>query len=112
MSLQSFKEDILNGIPNQLPEMPAFDPAVNHAPKRKDILSEDEKKLALTNALSYFKTDFHAALIPEFKEELEQYGRIYMYRFRPKYAMYARPVKEYPALSLQAACIMMMRQNH
>jgi urocanate hydratase len=88
----SFKEEIKMGIPDQLPEKRAYDPAINHAPKRKDILSEEEKKLALRNALRYFQPQHHQMLLPEFKEELETYGRIYMYRFRPLYKMHARPI--------------------
>jgi urocanate hydratase len=112
MQLSEFQKDILAGIPNVLPEAMPYDPNVNHAPKRKEILSKEEKKLALRNALRYFEPKHHAVLAPEFLEELERYGRIYMYRLRPQYAMYARPVEEYPAKSKQAAAIMLMIQNN
>jgi len=95
-----------------LPAPQAYDPNVNHAPKRKDILTAEEKKLALRNALRYFDPKHHAALLPEFSKELETYGRIYMYRFRPTYKMQARPIEEYPAKSKQAAAIMLMIQNN
>ncbi|PZD78665.1 urocanate hydratase [Mesonia sp. K7] len=108
----TFKEQILQGIPDNLPNKKAYDTSINHAPKRKEILSEDEKKLALRNALRYFEPKHHATLIPEFKEELETYGRIYMYRFRPDYKMYARPIDDYPGESLQAKAIMLMIQNN
>ncbi|MBR6933839.1 MAG: urocanate hydratase, partial [Bacteroidales bacterium] len=98
----TFQEELLAGIPAELPEVKPYDPAVSHAPKRKDILSEEEKVLALKNALRYFPERHHAILAPEFAEELRRYGRIYMYRFRPSYEMYARPVGEYPARSRQA----------
>ena len=100
------------GSPEVLPEMPAYDTEINHAPKRKDILSPEEKRLALRNALRYFPKHLHAQLAPEFAEELRKYGRIYMYRLRPTYPMYARPIDEYPARSRQAAAIMMMIQNN
>ena len=108
----TFQEELLAGIPAELPEVKPYDPAVSHAPKRKDILSEEEKVLALKNALRYFPERHHAILAPEFAEELRRYGRIYMYRFRPSYEMYARPVGEYPARSRQAAAIMAMIQNN
>lgn len=108
----TFQEQILEGIPNKLPQPKLYDLSINHAPKRKDILSADEKKLALRNALRYFDTKHHAELLPEFKEELETYGRIYMYRFRPDYKMFARPIDDYPARSKQAAAIMLMIQNN
>ena len=108
----SFKEAILKGIPDELPAQRAYEPAVNHAPKRKAILSEYEQELALRNALRYFPEKHHTTLLPEFKEELETYGRIYMYRFRPGYEMYARPVEDYPGNSLQAKAIMLMIQNN
>lgn len=108
----SFKEQIEQGIPNELPQQKIFDTSVSHAPKRKDILSGEEKKLALKNALRYFDKKHHAELLTEFKEELEKYGRIYMYRFRPEYRMYARPINEYPGKSLQAKSIMLMIQNN
>jgi len=108
----TFQEQILEGIPNILPQPQAYDTTINHAPKRKDILSPDEKKLALQNALRYFDKIHHAELISEFKKELDTYGRIYMYRFRPSYKMYARPIEAYPAKSKQAAAIMLMIQNN
>tara|TARA_R110000787_G_scaffold282235_1_gene394002 strand:- start:3045 stop:5033 length:1989 start_codon:yes stop_codon:yes gene_type:complete len=107
-----FKEEIQQGIPNNLPLANDYDPSINHAPKRKDILSIDEKKLALQNALRYFDAKHHAILLPEFKSELETYGRIYMYRFRPDYKMYARPISEYPGKTEQAKAIMLMIQNN
>ena len=108
----TFKEEILQGIPEVMPETKPYDKEINHAPKRKDILSEDEKKLALRNALRYFPSSLHAALAPEFAAELRDTGRIYMYRYRPSYPMYARPIDEYPAHSRQAAAIMAMIQNN
>lgn len=108
----TFKEQIQQGIPSILPSKQPYDPAINHAPKRKEILSAEEKKLALKNALRYFDSKHHAELIPEFSEELETYGRIYMYRLRPDYKMYARPIDEYPGKSLQAKAIMHMIQNN
>ena len=108
----TFKELIQQGIPSTLPPKATYDLAINHAPKRKDILSVEEKKLALKNALRYFEPKHHAELIIEFSEELEKYGRIYMYRFRPDYRMYARPIDEYPGKSLQAKAIMHMIQNN
>ena len=94
MSLEQFQADIRQGIPAELPELPPYDTDINHAPKRKDILTPEEKRLALRNALRYFPEELHAELAPEFAEELKQYGRIYMYRYRPQYAMYARPINE------------------
>lgn len=108
----NFKDQIQQGIPSILPKKKAYDTEINHAPKRKDILSEKEKELALRNALRYFQPEHHAELLPEFREELEKYGRIYMYRFRPDYKMYARPVDEYPGKSQQAKAIMLMIQNN
>ncbi|PYF74940.1 urocanate hydratase [Pedobacter nutrimenti] len=108
----NFKEQILQGIPAVLPAKKAWDAQVNHAPVRKDILSPEEKKLSLRNALRYFPEEWHQELAAEFLEELQQYGRIYMYRFRPDYQMYARPVGDYPYQSLHAACIMLMIQNN
>ncbi|PXY40462.1 urocanate hydratase [Flavobacterium cheongpyeongense] len=108
----TFKEQIQQGIPSILPTKKEYDLSINHAPKRKEILSAEEKKLALKNALRYFEPIHHAELIPEFSEELEKYGRIYMYRFRPDYKMYARPIDEYPGKSLQAKAIMHMIQNN
>lgn len=112
MTKEQFIADIRAGIPDTLPEPQAYDTTINHAPKRKDILTSEEKKLALRNALRYFPKKFHATLTPEFAEELHKYGRIYMYRFRPTYDMYARPIDEYPHKSEQAAAIMMMIQNN
>lgn len=108
----TFKEAILQGIPNELPAPKSYDPAINHAPERKEILTSEEKELALRNALRYFDAEHHATLLPEFKDELETYGRIYMYRFRPDYTMYARPIDEYPGKSQQAKAIMLMIQNN
>lgn len=108
----TFQEQIKQGIPSVLPPKKPYNPNVSHAPKRKEILTEEEKKLALKNALRYFEPKFHAELIPEFKEELEKYGRIYMYRFKPDYEMYARPIEEYPGSSLQARAIQLMIQNN
>ena len=110
--MEDFKHTILAGIPEELPAPRPYDTSVNHAPKRKDILTKEEKKLALKNALRYFDPKHHAVLAPEFAEELEKYGRIYMYRFRPTYEMYARPIDEYPAKCKQAAAIMAMIQNN
>ena len=112
MTREEFIADIRGGIPEELPELQAYDTEINHAPKRKDILTPEQKKLALRNALRYFPKHLHAALAPEFAEELKKYGRIYMYRYRPKYEMYARPIDEYPARSRQAAAIMLMIQNN
>jgi urocanate hydratase len=112
MDKEQFAAEIRAGIPDVLPEPMPYDTEINHAPKRKDILTPAEKKLALRNALRYFPKKFHAVLAPEFADELETYGRIYMYRFRPKYEMYARPIDEYPHRSLQAAAIMLMIQNN
>ncbi len=112
MTATKFRKRILEGIPNELPVPKAFDNHINHAPKRKDILNAEEKRLALKNALRYFPKKFHAVLAREFLSELETFGRIYMYRFRPDYEMYARPISEYPAQSKQAASIMLMIQNN
>jgi urocanate hydratase len=111
-TMLSFKEQIIQGIPSELPSKREYDNSISHAPKRKDILSEEEKKLALKNALRYFDKKHHAELISEFREELESYGRIYMYRFRPEYSIYARPINEYPGKSVQAQSIMLMIQNN
>jgi len=108
----TFQDQIKEGIPTVLPQPKAFETDINHAPKRKAILSEDEKKLALRNALRYFDPKDHAVLVKEFSEELEKYGRIYMYRLRPDYKMYARPISEYPGKSEQAKAIMLMIQNN
>ena len=108
----SFQKEITQGIPQLLPALPEWDDSVSHAPKRKDILTADEKRLALRNALRYFQPSQHAELLPEFAEELRIYGRIYMYRFRPAGRIYARPVEQYPARCKQAAAIMLMIQNN
>ena len=110
--ITSFQEQILAGIPQTLPEPKDYDHSINHAPKRKEILSSEEKSLALKNALRYFPAEQHAVLAAEFAQELKDYGRIYMYRFRPDYEMYARPIDDYPAKSKQAAAIMAMIQNN
>ncbi len=108
----NFQESIIQGIPKELPAKTKLDPSVSHAPKRKAILNKEEEKLALRNALRYFPKEWHAELAAEFLEELREYGRIYMYRFRPTYEMYARGIEEYPAKSQQAAAIMLMIQNN
>ncbi len=107
-----FKKSILEGIPNVLPKYKGARPEINHAPKRKDILNKEEKKLALKNALRYFPKKYHVELAEEFANELKKYGRIYMYRFRPDYKIYARSIDKYPAKSKQAAAIMLMIQNN
>ena len=112
MTHEEFCADIRAGIPEILPEPIPYDPNVNHAPRRKQILTPEQTHLALKNALRYFPAEQHAELAPEFARELHDYGRIYMYRLRPRYKMYARPVEEYPARSRQAAAIMMMIQNN
>ena len=112
MTLQEFQQSIREGIPAELPAPKAYEPEINHAPKRKDILTKEEKKLAIRNALRYFDPKHHAVLAPEFAEELEKYGRIYMYRFRPDYKMYAHNINDYPHKSLQAAGIMLMMNNN
>ena len=112
MTNMTFQDTILQGIPDILPEPRPYDTTVSHAPRRKDILTHEEKALALKNALRYFPPRHHAVLAPEFAHELETYGRIYMYRFRPTYEMYARPIGEYPARCTQAAAIMAMIQNN
>ena len=108
----TFQEQIQQGIPSVLPQPKPYEIDINHAPKRKEILSTEEKKLALRNALRYFEPQHHAELIKEFSKELESYGRIYMYRLRPDYKMYARPIDEYPGKSEQAKAIMLMIQNN
>ena len=108
----TFQDQIKEGIPTVLPEPKKFETEINHAPKRKEILSDDEKKLALRNSLRYFEPKDHAVLVKEFSEELEQYGRIYMYRLRPDYQIFARPISEYPGKSEQAKAIMLMIQNN
>src|ERR1051325_6445416 len=111
MSL-SFANEIKQGIPTELPPPALFDPTINHAPKRKDILTKPEKQLAIRNALRYFDKRHHAVLAKEFAEELKTHGRIYMYRFRPSYAMHARALNEYPHKSKAAGAIMLMIQNN
>ena len=108
----TFQQEIAQGIPSTLPQPKPYDPEINHAPKRKDILTPEQKLLALRNALRYFPKHLHKQLAPEFADELRRYGRIYMYRYRPDYEMYARPIDEYPARSRQAAAIMLMIQNN
>ncbi len=112
MTIEEFQHDIQNGIPTAIPAKKPFDPQINHAPKRKDILSPEEKKLALRNALRYFPKDQHAELIEDFLDELNRYGRIYMHRYRPEYTMYARPISDYPGKCEQAKAIMLMIQNN
>ncbi|NPA42827.1 MAG: urocanate hydratase [Chlorobi bacterium] len=110
--MNDFARQIRQGIPSQLPPPKPYDPSVNHAPPRRLILTDEEKKLAVRNALRYFPPEWHAELAPEFWDELHRYGRIYMYRFRPDYPMYARPIHEYPAKIPEAAAIMLMIQNN
>ncbi len=112
MTTEQFQQEIRLGIPDTLPETKAYDKEINHAPKRKDILTPEEKRLALRNALRYFPKHLHEKLAPEFMDELRQYGRIYMYRYRPSYDIHARPIDEYPHKSVQAAAIMLMIQNN
>ncbi|MBP6979300.1 MAG: urocanate hydratase [Bacteroidales bacterium] len=112
MTVTDFQKAIIQGIPDSLPEIKSWDPAINHAPVRRDVLNIEEKKLAVRNALRYFDPKFHSALAPEFANELKNFGRIYMYRFRPDYKIYARPLDEYPHRSRQAAAIMLMIQNN
>lgn len=112
MTIEEFQQSIREGIPDVLPEPKPYDPEINHAPKRKDILTVEEKKQAVRNALRYFNPRHHRVLAREFSGELEKYGRIYMYRFRPDYRMYARCIHDYPHRSLQAAAIMLMIQNN
>ncbi|HYG52632.1 MAG TPA: urocanate hydratase [Flavobacteriales bacterium] len=112
VSPADFKKLVLQGIPDKLPSEKPYDPNLNHAPRRKDILSKEEKKLAVRNALRYFPAKHHAVLAKEFADELKKYGRIYMYRYRPDYSIYARPVSEYPGKSLQAKCIQHMLSNN
>ena len=108
----TFEDEILEGIPDTLPPVRPYDDSYNHAPKRKSILSSEDLKLALKNALRYFDKKHHEILIKEFKIELDTYGRIYMYRFRPTHKIVARPIDAYPAKSRQAAAIMLMIQNN
>ena len=107
-----FKEQILQGIPAELPEKKPYPTDANRAPKRKDILSVEEKCLAVRNALRYFPEQWHNELAVEFAQELKEFGRIYMYRFKPGYKIYARSIEEYPAMSKQAAAIMLMIHNN
>lgn len=110
--MKTFQEEILEGIPNYIPELPDFDESINRAPKRRDVLSPKEKVLAIKNALRYFPPETHSFWAKEFANELKEYGRIYMYRLRPKHPIYARPIDEYPAKTRQAAAIMLMIQNN
>jgi len=112
MTTDIFRRLIMQGIPSALPHPRPFDNSINHAPRRKDILTKDEKKLAVRNALRYFPGEFHKVLAIEFAEELKDYGRIYMYRFRPEYEIKARPIDDYPYRSRNAAAIMMMISNN
>ena len=112
MTLQEFQNDIRAGIPDRLPAAKPYDKQINHAPKRKGILTPEEEVLAIRNALRYFPAKHHATLAREFAEELRKYGRIYMYRLRPDYEMYARPIDEYPCRCRQAAAVMLMIQNN
>ena len=110
--MKPFAEEILEGIPVQIPEEKPIEPAINHAPKRKEILNADEKKLALKNALRYFPKAQHAQLISEFLNELNTYGRIYMHRYRPNHEIIARPIFDYPGKCMEAKAIMLMIQNN
>lgn len=112
MTLNEFQRDIQQGVPSEIPPRKDYDSSVNHAPKRKDILSREEKKLAIQNALRYFPENQHKELADDFSEELRKYGRIYMYRYRPDYKIFARPINEYPGKSMQAKAIMLMIQNN
>ena len=112
MTLEEFRASILQGIPAILPALRSFDFSLNHAPKRKAILNKAEKKLALKNALRYFDKKHHEVLAPEFAKELQDYGRIYMYRFRPEYKIFARKISDYPHKTKQAAAIMLMLSNN
>ncbi|UOB17746.1 urocanate hydratase [Abyssalbus ytuae] len=112
MNNNTFKQQILQGIPDKLPAKKPYPENVNRAPRRKDILSKEEKQLAIRNALRYFPKEWHKELAEDFAEELNAYGRIYMYRFKPDYKMYARPIEAYPAKTVQAAAIMLMIQNN
>ena len=112
MTMSEFQRDILQGIPSSIPTKKEFDLTVNHAPKRKDLLSSEEKKLAIQNALRYIPSEQHSELSVDFLEELNRFGRIYMHRYRPDYKIYARPIDEYPGKSLQAKAIMLMIQNN
>jgi urocanate hydratase len=112
MTLLDFQDSIRQGIPDELPSLMPYDESVSHAPVRRDILTGAEKKLAIRNALRYFEKSFHSVLAPEFAEELRKYGRIYMYRFRPSYPIFARPIEDYPCRTKQASAIMLMIQNN
>ena len=112
MTLDAFRKEITEGIPTIIPETQEYDVTINHAPKRKEVLSTDEKKLALKNALRYFPKEQHRILAPEFAQEMKEYGRIYMLRFKPKHEMYARKIEDYPGKCLQAKAIMLMIQNN
>ncbi|MEJ6711698.1 MAG: urocanate hydratase [Flavobacteriales bacterium] len=112
MTLDAFRKEITEGIPTIVPETQEYDVTINHAPKRKEVLSTDEKKLALKNALRYFPKEQHSILAPEFAQEMKEYGRIYMLRFKPKHEMYARKIEDYPGKCLQAKAIMLMIQNN
>ena len=112
MTLEAFRNELMEGIPSVLPEIQIYDVNINHAPKRKEILSTEEKKLALKNALRYFPEQHHSVLAPEFAEEMRKYGRIYMLRFKPKHEMFARKIDDYPGKCLQAKAIMLMIQNN
>ena len=110
--MTDFQRSILEGIPAQIPAKQGYDININHAPKRKDILNNEEKELALKNALRYFPAEQHAELALDFAQELKEYGRIYMFRYRPQYEMKARNINDYPGKSLQAKAIMLMIQNN
>jgi len=112
MTLDAFRKEITEGIPTIVPEIQEYDVTINHAPKRKEVLSTDEKKLALKNALRYFPKEQHSILAPEFAQEMKEYGRIYMLRYKPKHEMYARKIEDYPGKCLQAKAIMLMIQNN
>ncbi|MFC2100523.1 urocanate hydratase, partial [Bacteroidota bacterium] len=112
MELNNFQKEILEGIPDVLPELQPKDENISHAPVRKDLLTKEEKKLALKNALRYFDKSHHAALASEFAKELSDFGRIYMYRFRPKHQIYARSINQFPHKSTHAAAIMLMLCNN
>ena len=112
MKSLSFIESIMEGVPKNIPLKKSIDALINHAPKRKDILTKDEKIIALKNALRYFPPTQHEELALEFLAELKEFGRIYMHRFRPDYEMFARAINDYPGKSLQAKAIMLMIQNN
>jgi urocanate hydratase len=110
--MKYFTEDFQSPIPPELPHVKEYDLSVDHAPERPAVLNKKQRKLAIANALRYFPSDWHEVLAIEFSEELDKYGHIYMYRFRPDYEMFARPLHDYPAKSEKAACIMLMIQNN